>query len=150
VYHVLVDTYRWRHEDWVDWTLSTLLHQMFGRESTARQGWRCSGSATPFRFTAARACRAGRRSSVGPPIGLGHTTGEDPDELRGAPGSSSTTDDRDCVGVTACDAKDRETGRTAPRWVPFATPCCAPAGPTLHRSPARLWTGRGASRGGVR
>jgi hypothetical protein len=31
VYHVLVDTYGWRHEDWVDWTVVTLLHQLFGR-----------------------------------------------------------------------------------------------------------------------
>jgi AcrR family transcriptional regulator len=31
VYHVLVDTYGWRHDDWVDWTVVTLLHQLFGR-----------------------------------------------------------------------------------------------------------------------
>jgi AcrR family transcriptional regulator len=38
VYHVLVDTYRWPHEDWVDWTVGTLLDQVFGRASPARQG----------------------------------------------------------------------------------------------------------------
>ena len=38
VYHVLVDTYRWPHEDWVDWTVGTLLHQVFGRASPAHQG----------------------------------------------------------------------------------------------------------------
>jgi AcrR family transcriptional regulator len=31
VYHVLVDTYGWRHEDWIDWTVATLLSQVFGR-----------------------------------------------------------------------------------------------------------------------
>ena len=36
VYHVLVDTYRWPHEDWIDWTVDTLLHQVFGRASTTR------------------------------------------------------------------------------------------------------------------
>ena len=38
VNHALVDTYRWPHEDWIDWTVGTLLHQMFGRASPARQG----------------------------------------------------------------------------------------------------------------
>jgi AcrR family transcriptional regulator len=38
VYHVLVDTYRWPHEDWIDWTVSTLLDQVFGRESPGHQG----------------------------------------------------------------------------------------------------------------
>ena len=36
VYHVLVDTYRWPHEDWIDWTVGTMLHQVFGRASPAR------------------------------------------------------------------------------------------------------------------
>jgi AcrR family transcriptional regulator len=31
VYHVLVDTYGWPHEDWVAWTVATLLDQLFGR-----------------------------------------------------------------------------------------------------------------------
>ena len=31
VYHVLVGTYGWTHEDWVDWTVVTLLHQLFGQ-----------------------------------------------------------------------------------------------------------------------
>jgi hypothetical protein len=35
VYHVLVDTYRWPHEDWIDWTVGVLLSQLFGRASTA-------------------------------------------------------------------------------------------------------------------
>ena len=38
VYHVLVDTYRWPHEDWVDWTVGTLLDQVFGRVSPAPHG----------------------------------------------------------------------------------------------------------------
>ena len=38
VYHVLVDTYRWPHEDWIDWTVGTLLDQVFGRASPAPQG----------------------------------------------------------------------------------------------------------------
>ena len=38
VYHVLVDTYRWPHQDWVDWTVGTLLHQVFGRPSAAHRG----------------------------------------------------------------------------------------------------------------
>jgi len=33
VYHVLVDTYRWPHQDWIDWTVGTLLDQVFGRPS---------------------------------------------------------------------------------------------------------------------
>jgi AcrR family transcriptional regulator len=37
-YHVLVDTYRWPHEDWVDWTVGTLLYQVFGRPSPAHHG----------------------------------------------------------------------------------------------------------------
>ena len=36
VYHALVDTDRWPHDDWIDWTVSTLLYQVFGRASTAR------------------------------------------------------------------------------------------------------------------
>ncbi len=32
----LVDTYRWPHKDWIDWTVGTLLHQVFGRASPAR------------------------------------------------------------------------------------------------------------------
>ena len=32
VYHVLVDTYHWPHADWIDWTVGTLLHQVFERE----------------------------------------------------------------------------------------------------------------------
>ena len=38
VYHVLVDTYRWPHEEWVDWTVATLLDQLFGRPSALVQG----------------------------------------------------------------------------------------------------------------
>jgi AcrR family transcriptional regulator len=38
VYHVLVDTYRWPHEDWIDWTVGTLLHQVFGLASPAHDG----------------------------------------------------------------------------------------------------------------
>ena len=38
VNHVLVDTYRWPHEDWIDWTVDTLLHQVFGRASPAHHG----------------------------------------------------------------------------------------------------------------
>jgi hypothetical protein len=38
VYHVLVDTYRWPHEDWIDWTVGTLLQQVFGRASPAHHG----------------------------------------------------------------------------------------------------------------
>lgn len=30
VYHVLVDVYGWPHDDWVDWTVTTLLDQLFG------------------------------------------------------------------------------------------------------------------------
>ena len=30
VYHALVDTYRWSHEEWIDWTVSTVLQQLFG------------------------------------------------------------------------------------------------------------------------
>lgn len=36
VYHFLVGTYRWPHEEWVDWTVTALLHEMFGRPSTTR------------------------------------------------------------------------------------------------------------------
>ena len=36
VYHALIDTYRWPREDWIDWTVGTLLHQVFGRASPAR------------------------------------------------------------------------------------------------------------------
>jgi AcrR family transcriptional regulator len=38
VYHALVDTYRWPHEDWVDWTVSTLLYQVFGQAAPAHHG----------------------------------------------------------------------------------------------------------------
>ena len=33
VYHVLVGTYGWSHEAWVDWTVVTVLDQVFGRTS---------------------------------------------------------------------------------------------------------------------
>jgi AcrR family transcriptional regulator len=32
IYHVLVDTYGWSHDEWVDWTVNTSLHQVFGLE----------------------------------------------------------------------------------------------------------------------
>jgi AcrR family transcriptional regulator len=38
VYHFLVGTYRWSHEDWVDWTVAALLHEVFGQASSARLG----------------------------------------------------------------------------------------------------------------
>ncbi len=38
VYHLLVGTYRWSHEDWVDWTVAALLHEVFGQTSSARDG----------------------------------------------------------------------------------------------------------------
>jgi hypothetical protein len=31
VYHVLVDVYRWTHEDLVDWVVVTVADQVFGR-----------------------------------------------------------------------------------------------------------------------
>jgi hypothetical protein len=31
VYHVLVDVYRWTHEDWANWTVATIAEQVFGR-----------------------------------------------------------------------------------------------------------------------
>lgn len=31
VYHVLVDVYRWTHQDWVDWVVVTVADQVFGR-----------------------------------------------------------------------------------------------------------------------
>ena len=31
VYHVLVDVYRWTHEDWVGWAVATIAEQVFGR-----------------------------------------------------------------------------------------------------------------------
>jgi len=33
VYHVLVQTYGWSHESWVDWTVATLHDQVFGQAS---------------------------------------------------------------------------------------------------------------------
>jgi AcrR family transcriptional regulator len=30
VYHFLVGTYGWPHDDWVDWTVAALLHEVFG------------------------------------------------------------------------------------------------------------------------
>ena len=36
--HFLGGTYRWSHEDWVDWTVAALLHEVFGRASPARDG----------------------------------------------------------------------------------------------------------------
>jgi AcrR family transcriptional regulator len=36
VYHVLVDTYGWSHDEWVDWTVNASLHQVFGLEFPAR------------------------------------------------------------------------------------------------------------------
>ena len=38
VYHALVDTYRWPHEEWIDWTVSTLLQQLFGQAAPPRDG----------------------------------------------------------------------------------------------------------------
>lgn len=38
VYHILVGTYRWSHEDWVDWTVAALLHEVFGPTASARHG----------------------------------------------------------------------------------------------------------------
>lgn len=38
VYHFLVGTYRWSHDDWVDWTVAALLHELFGRASPAQHG----------------------------------------------------------------------------------------------------------------
>lgn len=38
VYHVLVDTYRWPPEEWIDWTVGTLLQQVFGRTSPPHGG----------------------------------------------------------------------------------------------------------------
>jgi AcrR family transcriptional regulator len=38
VYHVLVDLDGWPHEDWIDWTVSTLLQQVFGEGSPAHHG----------------------------------------------------------------------------------------------------------------
>ena len=35
VYHVLVDSYGWTHEEWVDWTVETLGEQLFGRAEHA-------------------------------------------------------------------------------------------------------------------
>ena len=31
VYHVLVDVYRWTHEDWAEWAVVTVADQVFGR-----------------------------------------------------------------------------------------------------------------------
>lgn len=30
VYHFLVGSYRWSHDDWVDWTVAALRHEVFG------------------------------------------------------------------------------------------------------------------------
>ena len=38
VYHILVGTYRWSHEEWVDWTVAAVLHEVFGQASSARHG----------------------------------------------------------------------------------------------------------------
>jgi AcrR family transcriptional regulator len=38
VYQFLVGTYRWSHEDWVDWTVAALLHEVFRPTSSARHG----------------------------------------------------------------------------------------------------------------
>ena len=32
VYHVLVNGRRWSHEEWVDWTVSTVVEQLFGQD----------------------------------------------------------------------------------------------------------------------
>jgi AcrR family transcriptional regulator len=37
VYHALVDTYRWTHEEWVDWTVATISDQVFGRAGAGRR-----------------------------------------------------------------------------------------------------------------
>ena len=37
VYHFLVGTYRWPHEDWVDWTVAAVLHEVFGQTAPARR-----------------------------------------------------------------------------------------------------------------
>jgi AcrR family transcriptional regulator len=37
VYHLLVATYRWSHEDWVDWTIAAVLHEVFGQTSPVRE-----------------------------------------------------------------------------------------------------------------
>jgi AcrR family transcriptional regulator len=42
VYHVLVDVYRWTHEDWADWAVATITEQVFGRR-TPRKRPRLSG-----------------------------------------------------------------------------------------------------------
>lgn len=49
VYHVLVDTYGWAHEEWVDWTVATLLDQAFGRvpPATASPGPRSGAQRRP-------------------------------------------------------------------------------------------------------
>jgi AcrR family transcriptional regulator len=36
VYHFLVGTCRWSHEDWVDWTAAAVLLEVFGQTSPAR------------------------------------------------------------------------------------------------------------------
>jgi AcrR family transcriptional regulator len=38
VYHELVDTDQWSHQEWIDWTVTTLLQQVFGRASPTRDG----------------------------------------------------------------------------------------------------------------
>lgn len=38
VYQFLVGTYRWSHEEWVDWTVAAVLHEVFGQASSARLG----------------------------------------------------------------------------------------------------------------
>jgi AcrR family transcriptional regulator len=37
VYHLLVGTYRWSHEEWVDWTVAALVHEVFGQASSGRE-----------------------------------------------------------------------------------------------------------------
>jgi AcrR family transcriptional regulator len=37
VYHALVVTQRWSHQEWVDWSASTLAHQLFGYTPNSRR-----------------------------------------------------------------------------------------------------------------
>ena len=50
-YHVLVGTYGWPHDDWVDWCVATLLDQVFGLamppEGTARRAGSVPSQAPP-------------------------------------------------------------------------------------------------------
>ncbi|HET7471781.1 MAG TPA: helix-turn-helix domain-containing protein [Candidatus Limnocylindrales bacterium] len=38
VYHFLVDLYGWTHDEWLDWTVATLVWQIFGRSAGGSSG----------------------------------------------------------------------------------------------------------------